>query len=57
MKSASSRVLVSEPERATLAVALQAVKQSVARQLIGKRKHFWQARYYDFKCLDEDEAD
>ncbi len=41
-------LLVSEPERSTLARALQAVKQSVARQLIGERKHFWQARYYDF---------
>jgi len=38
-------LLVSEPERATLAVALQTLKQSVARRLIGERKHFWQARY------------
>ena len=29
-------------------MALQALKQSVARRLIGDRKHFWQARYYDF---------
>jgi len=41
-------LLVSEPERGTLARALQAVKQSVARRLIGGRRHFWQARYYDF---------
>ena len=41
-------LLVSEPERATLSTALQALKQSVARRLIGGRKHFWQARYYDF---------
>ena len=41
-------LLVSEPERATLAVALQALKQSVARRLIAGRKHFWQPRYYDF---------
>ncbi len=41
-------LLVSEPERATLARALQAIKQSVARRLIGHRRHFWQARYYDF---------
>ncbi len=40
--------LVSEPERSTLARALQALKQSVARKLIGGREHFWQARYYDF---------
>jgi hypothetical protein len=42
------RLLVSEPERATLAIALQALEQSVARRLIGERRHFWQARYYDF---------
>jgi putative transposase len=41
-------LLVSEPERSTLARALQALKQSVARKLIGEREHFWQARYYDF---------
>ena len=41
-------LLVSEPERATLAIALQALKQSVARRLIASREHFWQARYYDF---------
>jgi putative transposase len=41
-------LLVSEPERARLAVALQALKQSVARRLIAGRLHFWQARYYDF---------
>ncbi len=41
-------LLLSEPERGTLAVALQALKQSVARRLIGDQKHFWQARYYDF---------
>src|SRR5271166_5421663 len=41
-------LLVSEPERSTLARAVQAMKQSVARKLIGQRKHFWQARYYDF---------
>ena len=41
-------LLISEPERSTLARALQALKQSVARKLIGGREHFWQARYYDF---------
>jgi REP element-mobilizing transposase RayT len=33
-------LLVSEPERARLAVALQALKQSVARRLIAGRLHF-----------------
>ena len=41
-------LLVSEPERAVLATAIRAIKQSLARQLIGEREHFWQARYYDF---------
>jgi putative transposase len=41
-------LLISETERSTLARALQALKQSVARKLIGRREHFWQARYYDF---------
>ncbi len=41
-------LLLSEPERGTLARALQAMKQSVARRLIARRPHFWQARYYDF---------
>jgi len=41
-------LLVSEPEQGTLAQVLQAVKQSVARRLIGEGKHFWHARYYDF---------
>src|ERR1019366_5933776 len=41
-------LLISEPERGTLASALQAIKQSVSRKLIGDREHFWQERYYDF---------
>src|SRR5271165_6808433 len=31
-----------------MASAVQAIKQSVSRRLIGDREHFWQARYYDF---------
>ncbi len=46
-------LLVSEPEKGTLATALQAIKQSVARQRIGERLHFWQARYYDFNVWSE----
>ncbi len=41
-------LLVTEPERATLATALQALKQSVAQKLIGHHGRFWQTRYYDF---------
>ncbi len=46
-------LLLSEPQRGTLAGALQALKQSVARRLIADREHFWQARYYDFNVWTE----
>ena len=38
-------LLLSETEQATLATAIQAMKQSVARRVGGR---FWQERYYDF---------
>ena len=52
-------LLLSEPERSTLAVALQMLKQITAQKLrptpsrtagdkAGAPEHFWQARYYDF---------
>ncbi len=42
-------LLVSEPEKALLATALQALKQSVSRTLaLRQAEPFWQARYYDF---------
>jgi putative transposase len=41
-------LLVSEPERETLAEAIKSLKQGVARRLIGEAEHFWQKRYYDF---------
>jgi putative transposase len=41
-------LLMSEPGAGELSSAVQAVKQSVARKLIGEREHFWQKRYYDF---------
>ncbi len=47
-------LLVSEPGRGTLAVSLQAMKQSVARQFaLRAREPFWQARYYDFNVWSE----
>ena len=45
-------LLLSEPERATLAAALKSLKQGVARRLIGEAEHFWQKRYYDFNVRD-----
>jgi len=45
-------LLLSEPERGTLATALQAMKQTVSRTLgSGDGKAFWQARYYDFNVF------
>ncbi len=42
-------LLLSEPEVASLATALQALKQSVSRTLaLRHAEPFWQARYYDF---------
>jgi putative transposase len=47
-------LLMSEPERGTLALSLQMVKQMVSRKLrTGKRKAFWEARYYDFNVWSE----
>ena len=45
-------LLVSEPERGTLADALKSLKQGVSRRLIGDAEHFWQKRYYDFNVPD-----
>jgi putative transposase len=42
-------MLVSEPERGTLAQAMQSLKQGVARRLaLRAADSFWQSRYYDF---------
>ena len=46
-------MLVSEPRRSTLASAIQALKQSVARRLVARDEHFWQMRYYDFNVWSE----
>ena len=45
-------LLLSEPERGTLATALQAMKQAVSRRLgSSDGGAFWQARYYDFNVF------
>ena len=41
-------LLLSEPGRETLDVAIKSLKQGVSRRLIGDGEHFWQKRYYDF---------
>ena len=46
-------MLVSEPERGTLAQAIQSLKQGVARRLaLRAADSFWQARYYDFNVWE-----
>lgn len=48
-------LLVSEPERGTLATALQMLKQVSARDLCaGSRQAFWLTRYYDFNVCSEE---
>jgi putative transposase len=44
-------LLVSEPERGSLAVALQGLKVSVARR--ARTRPFWLPRYYDFNVQTE----
>ena len=47
-------LLVNEPERGTVAQAMQSLKQGVARRLaLRARDSFWQARYYDFNLWSE----
>jgi putative transposase len=47
-------MMVSEPERGTLAQAMQSLKQGVARRLaLRAEDSFWQARYYDFNVWSE----
>ena len=41
-------LLLSEPQRDTLADTIKSLKQGVSRRLIGDAEHFWQKRYYDF---------
>jgi putative transposase len=49
-------VLLSEPERGTLAEALKSLKQGVARRLVGRdAEHFWLKRYYDRNVRDAQE--
>ena len=48
-------LLLSEPQRDTLAHAIKSLKQGVSRRLIGEAEHFWQKRYYDFNVRDHDQ--
>lgn len=42
-------LLISEPERSTLSVAIQMLKQITSQKLHAKPlPRFWQVRYYDF---------
>ena len=48
-------LLVSEPERGKLSVAVQMLKQNVARRIgvPSQLPRFWQRRYYDFNVWSE----
>ncbi len=47
-------LLISEPERAKLSIALQMLKQNVAQRLGGPEgSMFWLPRYYDFNVRSE----
>ena len=48
-------LLLSEPQRGTLADAIKSLKQGVSRRLIGEAEHFWLKRYYDFNVRDYDQ--
>jgi len=37
-------LLLSEPQRGTLADAIKSLKQGVSRRLLGEAEHFWQKR-------------
>jgi putative transposase len=51
-------LLVTEPERATLAIALQVLKQKTSRKLKAPgATRFWQARYYDFNVWSEEKPE
>ena len=46
-------LLISEPERGNLAIAIQMLKQITAHQLKTTDDAFWLARYYDFNVWSE----
>jgi putative transposase len=47
-------LLVSEPKKALLSIAIQALKLSVPVQ--SKERSFWQPRYYDFNVHNEEKS-
>ena len=50
-------LLVGEPSRSSLSVALQVLKQQTSRKLKQRGEvQFWQRRYYDFNVWSEEEA-
>jgi putative transposase len=47
-------LLVGEPGNASLAIALQLLKQNTSRKLNATEGQFWQRRYYDFNVWSEE---
>lgn len=48
-------LLLSEPQRDTLAIAIKSLKQGVSRRLLEDAPRFWQKRYYDFNVRNHDQ--
>jgi putative transposase len=46
-------LLMSEPERETLATSLRVLKGESSKLLKGARDHFWQPRYFDFNVFSD----
>lgn len=46
-------LVVSEPKAYLLSTTLNVLKADTAKKLKGERKHFWQARYYDFNVFTQ----
>ena len=46
-------LLISEPERSELSVAIQMLKQITSHKLKAQTARFWQIRYYDFPVWSE----
>lgn len=47
-------LLVSEPERGTLSLVMQVLKQRYSRSIPDKANQFWQHRFYDFNVFTDE---
>ncbi len=47
-------LLVGEPERGTVSLVMQVLKQRYSRKIPDKKNQFWQRRFYDFNVFTDD---